>query len=88
MRIAIRELKSTLSRVLARAQAGELIEVTSHHKPIARITGIPQPSESGWRGLMAAGTLSWNGGKPNLAPPASLAQGELPISQIILEERG
>ena len=35
MDIAIRELKSSLSRVLAAAQGGEVIEVTSHRKPVA-----------------------------------------------------
>jgi hypothetical protein len=31
-------------RVLSRAQRGEIIEVTSHNKPIARIVGIPEHS--------------------------------------------
>ena len=33
MFIAVRELKASLSSVLARAQQGEVIEVTSHNKP-------------------------------------------------------
>ena len=47
MPIAVRELKASLSRVLLRAQAGEVIEVTSHNRPIARIVGIPPPVGDG-----------------------------------------
>ena len=64
MYVAIRELKSSLSRVLSLAQGGEVIEVTSHNKPIARILGIPPQADEGLRRLMASGTLSWSGGKP------------------------
>lgn len=41
MRVAIRELKSSLFSILAQAQRGEVVEVMSHNKPIARIPGIP-----------------------------------------------
>ena len=45
MLVGIREFKSSLSRLLLRAQKGEVIEVTSHSKPIARIVGILQKFE-------------------------------------------
>ena len=51
MSVAVRELKASLSRVLSRAQNGEIIEVTSHNKPIARIIGIPEHAEPGLRGF-------------------------------------
>ncbi|HYN77877.1 MAG TPA: type II toxin-antitoxin system prevent-host-death family antitoxin [Lamprocystis sp. (in: g-proteobacteria)] len=89
MPIAIRELKASLSRVLLRAQAGEVIEVTSHNKPIARIVGIPAPTgDGGLRGLIAGGALSWKGGKPRLGPPLELLVGATPVSRIVLEDRG
>ena len=47
MYVAVRELKSSLSRVLSLAQDGEVIEVTSHNKPIARILGIPKQADEG-----------------------------------------
>jgi len=34
----VRDLKTHLSEWLGRVQAGEVVEVTSHRKPIARIT--------------------------------------------------
>ena len=39
------KLQSINSKLLAQAQSGEVIEVTSHQKPIARIVGIPKSSE-------------------------------------------
>ncbi len=88
MHVAVRELKSSLSRVLALAQGGEVIEVTSHNKPIARILGIPQQADEGLRRLMASGTLSWRGGKPQFSPPVELASGGRSVSQMLLEDRG
>jgi prevent-host-death family protein len=85
--VAIRELKAGLSRVLARARAGEVIEVTSHNRPIARIVGIPD-AEVGLRGLVASGAAAWAGGKPAFAPPLPLAPGGTPVSQLVLDERG
>ena len=41
--VSVRDLKTHLSEWLARAQAGEVVEVTSHRKPIARLTGMKQP---------------------------------------------
>ena len=64
MHVAIRELKASLSRVLARARAGEVIEVTSHDRPIARIVGIPDEAADGLRRLVASGAAAWAGGKP------------------------
>ncbi len=58
MSISVRELKANLSRVLSRAQGGEIIEITSRNKPIARIVGIPLHAETGLRGLIASGALS------------------------------
>ena len=88
MQVAIRELKANLSRVLSLAQAGELVEVTSHNKPIARITGIPPQAGAGLRGLMANGALAWHGRKPQFEPPLRLGPGGTPVSRLVLEDRG
>ncbi|MBP8219960.1 MAG: type II toxin-antitoxin system prevent-host-death family antitoxin [Aeromonadaceae bacterium] len=88
MHVAVRELKSSLSRVLSLAQGGEIIEVTSHNKPIARIVGIPPQADEGLRRLMATGALSWGGGKPKFAPPVELAPSGTSVSQMVLEDRG
>ena len=87
MPIAIRELKASLSRVLQRAQAGEIIEVTSHSKPIARIVGIPAHADAELRGLIASGGLSWTGNKPRLQPPVELVASGTAVSRIVLADR-
>lgn len=87
MRVAIRELKSSLSHILAQAQRGEVVEVTSHNKPIARIFGIPAQMGTGLRALVAEGGLTWRGSKPDLAPPLSLQGGAKSVSTMVLEDR-
>lgn len=88
MEVAIRDLKTRLSQVLALAQEGAVIEVTSHRKPVARIVGIPAQPDAGLRGLMAAGGLTWGGGKPRLAAPVALPSGGTPVGALVLEDRG
>jgi len=88
MHVGIRELKSGLSQVLAQAQAGEVIEVTSHNRPIARIFGIPAHADEGLRHLMANGLVTWAGGKPEFEQPLALSPLGTPVSQMVLEDRG
>jgi len=88
MHVGIRELKSGLSQVLAQAQAGEVIEVTSHNRPIARIVGIPAHADAGLRQLIASGAVTWAGGKPEFEPPLVLSSLGTPVSQMVLEDRG
>lgn len=87
MSVAVRELKASLSRVLSRAQHGEIIEVTSHNKPIARIIGIPEQAEAGLRRLMASGAVSWSGGKPRHELPVQVTSRGASVSQMVLEDR-
>jgi prevent-host-death family protein len=88
MHVAIRELKASLSRVLARARAGEVIEITSHSRPIARIVGIPDDAADGLRRLVASGAATWAGGKPMFDAPLALRPAGTPVSQMVSEDRG
>jgi prevent-host-death family protein len=66
-RLSVRELKTHLSQWLARARAGEVVEVTSHRRPIVRITAVMPAdavSASPLQDAMDAGIVSWNGQKP------------------------
>jgi len=89
--VSVRDLKTHLSEWLARAKAGEVVEVTSHRKPIARLTGIKQPDSTPANPLQAAidaGIVSWNGQKPVFPPPVKLrGEGKL-VSEIVMEDRG
>ena len=89
--VSVRELKTHLSEWLARVQAGEVVEVTSHRKPIARITAV-KPADSGISSSLQkaidAGLISWSGQKPVFPPPIKLkGKGKL-ISEIVIEDRG
>jgi prevent-host-death family protein len=89
--VSVRDLKTHLSEWLGRVQAGEVVEVTSHRKPIARITAV-KPADSGitspLQKAIDAGLISWNGQKPVFPPPVKLrGQGKL-VSEIVMEDRG
>ncbi len=90
-KVSVRDLKTHLSAWLGRVQAGEVVEVTSHRKPIARITAVnpaESTSTSPLQKAMDAGLISWNGQKPNLPPPVKLrGKGKL-LSEIVMEDRG
>jgi prevent-host-death family protein len=88
MQIAIRELKATLSRVLSLAQGGEVIEVTSHRKPIARITGVPDTADKGLQALISSGAVSWAGGRPTFKPVPLRASKAKSVSDMLVEDRG
>jgi prevent-host-death family protein len=89
--VSVRDLKTHLSKWLGRVQAGEVVEVTSHRKPIARITAVnsaESSSSSPLQKAIDAGLISWNGQKPNLPPPVKLrGKGKL-LSEIVIEDRG
>lgn len=89
--VSVRELKAHLSQWLARAQAGELVEITSHRRAIARISGLRPPVPPAAHPLQAAidaGLVSWNGSKPVIPTPIVLKGGGKLISEIVLEDRG
>jgi prevent-host-death family protein len=86
MQVAMNVLKAGLSRFMAQARAGAVIEVTSHDKPIARIVGIPETPNAGIARLMAQGGAQWSGSQPALAHAVQLNSGK-PLSMIVIEDR-
>ncbi|HSI60946.1 MAG TPA: type II toxin-antitoxin system prevent-host-death family antitoxin [Ideonella sp.] len=86
--VAVHELKAGLSRYLAQVRAGEVIEITSHNKPVARLVSVLPPDASGLAGLLGRGGASWRGGKPSLRPVVDLSSTDRPLSALVLEERG
>ena len=85
--IGIRELKTNLSRYLARVKAGERIIVTDRAKEIAIISpfGYQSEDEKLLR-LMERGIAQWSGGKPKGLTFGIKSKGGK-VSQIVLEER-
>ena len=89
--VSVRDLKSHLSEWLGRVQAGEEVEVTSHRKPIARITAVKQVAAAPTSPLQQAidaGVISWNGQNPVIPPPVKLNDGGPLMSDIVIEDRG
>lgn len=89
--VSVRELKTHLSAWLARAQSGEVLEVTCHRRPIARITAVRSKGPGTTHPLQAAmdaGLVSWSGQKPAFPPPIRLSGGGKNVSEMVLEDRG
>ena len=89
--VPVREFKSRLSHYLARAREGQTVEITSHRKVIARVTGMPEEPEWAskypglWR-LVRSGEATWNGQKPKGANFKLPDTGKT-LSEMILEDR-
>jgi prevent-host-death family protein len=88
MKIAMNQLKAGLSRYVAQASAGQVIEITSHDKPVARLTGVPQAAPVGVANLIAHGLATWSGRKLVLPTPVHLSVGGVAVSQMVIEDRG
>ncbi|MCS5700483.1 type II toxin-antitoxin system prevent-host-death family antitoxin [Cyanobium sp. FGCU-52] len=89
--VSVRDLKARLSHWLACVRAGEVVEVTSHRQPIARLMGLGRPVSRSVNPLQAAidaGVVSWNGEKPVFPPLIRLLGQGKPISDIVIEDRG
>lgn len=87
MQVSIRELKAHLSRYLAQARQGIALEITSHRRVVARVTGVPDTGSPALGELIAKGAAQWDGNKPQGAHIA-LSKGGTPVSHLVLEDRG
>ncbi|HEU0189585.1 MAG TPA: type II toxin-antitoxin system prevent-host-death family antitoxin [Gallionella sp.] len=87
MQVSIHEFKSHLAKYVGQAQSGQLVELTSHRKVVARLVGVPQTESTGVARLLAMGVATWQGGKPIGAAFALRAQGKL-VSAMVLDDRG
>ena len=87
MHVSMQEFKAHLSRYVGQAQSGQLIELTSHRKVVARIVGVPSTDNVGVSRLLAAGVATWQGGKPAGAMFRLQGRGKL-VSALVLDNRG
>ncbi|MBN2679732.1 type II toxin-antitoxin system prevent-host-death family antitoxin [Acidithiobacillus montserratensis] len=86
MEVSIREFRAHLSRYLLQVQQGQILDITSHRKQVARLVGIPTDSPCGLTRLVTSGAAQWQGGKPAGAS-IRLPAGGRSVSEIILEDR-
>jgi len=87
MQVSIHEFKSHMSKYVGQAQSGEVIELTSHRKVVAHITGVPKTDKKGIMKLVASGAANWQGGKPTGSGIKLSAYGH-PVSMMVIEDRG
>jgi prevent-host-death family protein len=96
METSVRELKAHLSEYLRHVAAGEEVVVTSHGKPVARLTALlPRALTEAEREAEAIAKLEampWirpgRGGKVmGLAQPIKIAPGDKTLSEIVSEMR-
>ncbi|HEV2250990.1 MAG TPA: type II toxin-antitoxin system prevent-host-death family antitoxin [Candidatus Limnocylindria bacterium] len=70
--IGIRELREDLSKAIRRVRKGQVLEVTDHGRPVARIVPITPPV-AGLSELIAAGKVRPPRASGPLPPPLELA---------------
>ena len=91
MKISVRELKDRLSENLRLVRSGHSIVVTSHRKPIARLSPVLSESVRGTERLIAEGLATWNGKKPRgagRAGPVKLRGSGPTVADMVLADRG
>lgn len=86
MEVTMQEFESHLTQYVGQAQAGQVIELTSQQKVVARLVGVPPSASDGIAKLLASGRASWQGGRPTGAQLQLSAQGKS-MSDIVLEDR-
>lgn len=92
MDVSVKELKNRLSEYLKQVAAGEVVVITSHGRPVARIEAISAgEQESEAAAINRLNTLPWirpGSGKPKgLSHPIHLEAGEQTLSDLLLEDR-
>ncbi len=86
--VGVRELRQDASALLARVQAtGDSIEITSHGRPIARLTPIETGSGRSREHLIAAGVLRPGRGDPLEVVPVSPPPGGRTSDDLLAELR-
>ncbi|MCX7187275.1 MAG: hypothetical protein NTW57_08495 [Methylophilales bacterium] len=86
MRVSMQEFKSHLAQYVVQAQNGQLIELTSHRKVVAKVVGVPSTATVGIANLLAGGAACWQGGKPKGAALNLVSKGKL-VSSLVMEDR-
>ena len=93
--VGIRELKNRLTHYLRAVRRGDVITVTAHGKPIARLVPIspqretaltPEMEKRMWE-LAADGFLAWDGWAFQVPEPVADNRGPGLLSDLIVEDR-
>ncbi len=85
--VGVRALKNETSAVLRRVRRGEVIVITDRSTPVALISPIPSDAPLvRLRAHVAAGRVSWSGGKPSGAARPPVVRGPT-VAAAVIEDR-
>ncbi len=93
--VGVRELKNRLAYYLRIVRQGKTVVVTTHGKPVARLTPIstqwktalpPDLEERMWE-LVAEGLVNWSGKASQVPEPVAVNRGPELISDLVVKDR-
>lgn len=87
MTVGVRDFKARLGYYLAKAKKGQIINVTSHGKSVARIFPPNITLEERVNALQQAGIIAWSGKKLPRRKPVAINQGKKLASDLVVEMR-
>lgn len=82
--VGIKELKANLSAYVKQVEEGEEVVITDRGREVAIVVPLSEERRA-VKGLMAAGTARWAGGKPKGVAGVSVAG--RPVAETLLEDR-
>lgn len=88
MTVGVRDFKARLGYYLAKAKKGQIINVTSHGKSVARIFPPSITLEERVQALQQAGIIAWSGQKLPRRKPYVVNKSNKLVSDLVIEMRG
>lgn len=88
MTVGVRDFKARLGYYLAKAKKGQIINVTSHGKSVARIFPPNITLEERVKALQQAGIIAWSGQKLPRRKPVVVNKSNKLVSDLVIEMRG
>jgi len=88
MTVGVRDFKARLGYYLAKAKKGQIINVTSHGKSVARIFPPNITLEERVKALQGAGIIAWSGHKLPRRKPILVNKSNKLVSDLVIEMRG
>ncbi len=88
MTVGVRDFKARLGYYLAMAKKGQIINVTSHGKSVARIFPPNITLEERVKALQQAGIIAWSGQKLPRRKPVIVNKSDKLVSDLVIEMRG
>ena len=85
--VGVRELKIHLSKYLREVKLGNTIVITDHGKPVGRLSPATTNVAERIEAMRQSGIITWNGEKPSIEPPTVCIEGNVSVSDLLIEDR-